>query len=100
MAAGRLRTAQIALAVTFVAFALVGAGCAAIVPALFRVAGSVPGVASGAGIAAVATAGYSGAVINGPAIGFLARGIGLTGALSLIGVGAALIALLGPQLER
>jgi hypothetical protein len=77
MAAGRLRTAQIALA--FVAFALVGAGCAAIVPALFRVAGSVPGVASGAGIAAVATAGYSGAVINGPAIGFLARGIGLTG---------------------
>ena len=81
-----------------IGFALVGAGCAAIVPALFRVGGSVPGVSSGAGIASVATAGYAGAVVNGPAIGFLARGIGLTGALSLVAVGAALIAVLGPRL--
>lgn len=81
-----------------VGFALVGAGCAAIVPALFRVGGSVAGVASGAGIAAVATAGYSGALVNGPTIGFLARGIGLTGALSLVAVGGALIAVLGPRL--
>jgi hypothetical protein len=81
-------------------FGLVGAGCAAIVPALFRVGGSVPGVSSGAGIAAVATSGYTGAVLSGPAIGFLARGIGLTGAMSLIGISAALIALLGPQLEQ
>lgn len=83
-----------------VGFALVGAGCAAIVPALFRVAGSVPGVSSGAGIAAVATAGYSGAVVNGPAIGFFARAVGLTGALSLVGVAAAFIVALGPRLER
>ncbi len=81
-----------------IGFALVGAGCAAIVPALFRVAASVPGVSSGAGIAAVATAGYTGGVINGPAIGFLARGIGLSGALSLLAVAGALIALLGPRL--
>jgi hypothetical protein len=81
-----------------IGFALVGAGCAAIVPALFRVGGSVPGVSSGAGIASVATAGYAGAVVNGPAIGFLARGIGLTGALSLVAVGAAVIAILGPRL--
>jgi predicted MFS family arabinose efflux permease len=79
-------------------FALVGAGCAAIVPALFRVAASVPGVSSGAGIAAVATAGYTGGVINGPAIGFLARGVGLSAALSLLAVAGALIALLGPRL--
>ena len=81
-------------------FALVGAGCAAIVPALFRVAGSAPGIASGAGIAAVATAGYTGGVVQGPAIGFLARGVGLTGALGLVAVAAALIALLGPRLPR
>jgi len=81
-------------------FALVGAGCAAIVPALFRAAGAVPGISAGAGIAAVATAGYIGGVVNGPAIGFLARGVGLTAAMSLIGVVGALIALLGPQLER
>jgi predicted MFS family arabinose efflux permease len=79
-------------------FALVGAGCAALVPALFRVAASVPGVSSGAGIAAVATAGYTGGVVNGPTIGFLARGVGLTWAMSVIGVAGAVIALLGPRL--
>jgi hypothetical protein len=82
-----------------IGFALVGAGCAALVPALFRVAAAAPGVSSGAGIAAVATAGYTGGVVNGPAIGFLARGVGLTAALSLIAVAGALIAVLGPKLE-
>jgi len=79
-------------------FALVGAGAAALVPALFRVAAAAPGVSSGAGIASVATAGYMGGVLNGPAIGFLARGIGLTGALGLVAVAGAAIALLGPRL--
>jgi hypothetical protein len=82
-----------------IGFALVGAGCAAIVPALFRVAASVEGVAAGAGIAAVATAGYAGGVLNGPAIGLLARGVGLTGALSVVGVAGLLIASLGPRLR-
>jgi fucose permease len=79
-------------------FALVGAGAAAIVPALFRVASAVPGISSGAGIAAVATAGYFGGVVNGPTIGFVARGVGLSAALGLIGVAGAVIAVLGPQL--
>jgi len=81
-------------------FACIGAGCAAIVPVLFRVAGSTPGVASGAGIASVATAGYTGGVVSGPAIGFLARGVGLTGALGLVAAACALLALLGPRLSR
>jgi predicted MFS family arabinose efflux permease len=85
---------------TLVGFALVGAGAAALVPALFRVAAAAPGISSGAGIASVATAGYMGGVVNGPAIGFLARGIGLTGAMGLIAIAGALIALLGPRLER
>jgi len=79
-------------------FALVGVGCAAVVPALFRVAGSVSGVAPGAGIAAVATAGYTGGIVNGPAIGLLAGVVGLTWALSLVAAGSAAIALLGPRL--
>jgi hypothetical protein len=83
-----------------VGFAAVGAGSAAIVPALFRVAASVPGVSSGAGIAAVATAGYMGGVINGPVIGFLARGVGLTSALGVVAAAGLLIALLGPRLDR
>ena len=103
---GALTCIGIALALTtqstvpaLVGFALVGAGCAAIVPALFRFAAAVPGISHGAGIAAVATFGYAGGVLNGPAIGFLSRGIGLTAALSLIGVGGGLIAWLGPRLE-
>jgi len=81
-----------------VGFACVGAGSAPLIPALFRVGGTTPGVASGAGIAAVATAGYVGGVVNGPAIGFLARGVGLTGALGLIGAAGLVIAALGPRL--
>jgi fucose permease len=82
----------------FVGLACVGAGAAPIVPALFRVGGTVAGVASGAGIAAVATAGYAGSLVDGPAIGFLARGVGLATALGLIAVAALVIALLGPRL--
>jgi predicted MFS family arabinose efflux permease len=82
-----------------IGFALVGAGCAALVPALFRVAAAAPGVSSSAGIASVATAGYTGGVVNGPVIGFLARGVGLTLALSVIGVAGALIAVLGPRID-
>jgi hypothetical protein len=81
-----------------VGFALVGVGCAAVVPALFRVGGSAPGITQGAGVAAVATAGYFGALVNGPAIGFLARGTGLSAALGLVVVAGATIALLGPRL--
>lgn len=85
---------------SLVGFACVGAGCAAIVPALFRIAAAAPGISSGAGIAAVATAGYTGGVINGPSIGFLARGVGLTGALGLVAAAGLVIALLGPRLQR
>jgi hypothetical protein len=81
-----------------VGFALVGVGCAAIVPALFRIGGSMPGISQGAGVAAVATAGYSGGLVNGPLIGFLARGVGLSAALGLLVVGGAVVALFGPRL--
>jgi fucose permease len=85
---------------SLVGFACVGAGCAALVPALFRIAAAAPGISSGAGIAAVATAGYTGGVVNGPSIGFLARGVGLTGALGLVAAAGLVIALLGPRLQR
>jgi fucose permease len=81
-----------------VGFALVGVGSAALVPAIFRVAGSTARTSAAAGIAAVATAGYIGAVVNGPAIGFLARGVGLTAALGLVGAAGLVIMLLGPRL--
>jgi MFS family permease len=96
---GLLSCAGTLLAVTtrspvpsLVGFALVGIGCAAIVPALFRFGGSP------AGIAAVASAGYSGGLLNGPAIGFLARGVGLSAALGLLVVAGAVIVAFGPRL--
>jgi fucose permease len=102
---GALTCAGLALALAtrspvpaFMGFACVGVGSASIIPALFRLGGTVTGVASGAGIAALATAGYTGGVVNGPAIGFLARGVGLTGALGLIGAAGLVIAVLGPRL--
>jgi fucose permease len=81
-----------------IGFALVGAGSAVLVPAIFRVAGSTARTSAAAGIAAVATAGYTGGLLNGPAIGFLARAVGLTGALSLVGAAGLVIVLLGPRL--
>jgi fucose permease len=102
---GALTCAGIALALAartpaagLVGFALVGSGSAALVPAIFRVAGTSARTSAAAGIAAVATAGYTGAVVNGPAIGFLARGVGLTGALGLVGAAGLVIAFLGPRL--
>jgi hypothetical protein len=76
----------------------VGVGSAVLVPAIFRVAGTTSHTSAAAGIAAVATAGYTGAVVNGPTIGFFARGVGLTGALGLLGGAGLVIALLGPRL--
>lgn len=81
-----------------VGFALVGIGCAAIVPALFRIGGSMPGISQGAGVAAVGTAGYTGGLLNGPTIGFVARGVGLSAALGLLAVAGAVIVVLGPRL--
>jgi hypothetical protein len=81
-----------------VGFALVGVGCAAIVPALFRIGGSMAGVSQSAGVAAVATAGYTGGLVNGPVIGFVARGVGLSAALGLLVLAGAVIVVLGPRL--
>ena len=81
-----------------VGFALVGVGCAAIVPALFRIGGSMPGISQSAGVAAVATAGYVGGLLNGPVIGFLARGVGLGAALGLLACAGGVIIALGPRL--
>jgi len=81
-----------------VGFALVGIGCAAIVPALFRIGAAMPGISQSAGVAAVATAGYTGGLLNGPTIGFVARGVGLSAALGLLVVAGAVIVALGPQL--
>ncbi len=75
-------------------FACVGIGLSNIVPVLFSAAGRTPGVASGTGIAAVATAGYFGFLAGPPLIGFVAQATNLTIGLGIVAVFTALIALM------
>ena len=58
-------------------FALVGLGLANASPILYRAAGRVPGVAPQAGIATAVGTGYAGLLAGPPALGWLARSVGL-----------------------
>ena len=67
-------------------YALVGAGCANIVPVLFTSAGRQTAVPEHAAISAVTTFGYAG-ILTGPvAIGFVALGAGLPVAFLILAV--------------
>jgi predicted MFS family arabinose efflux permease len=83
--------------IALIGFACVGLGLANIVPVLFTAAGRTPGVATGTGIAAVATAGYFGFLIGPPMIGFVAQHTSLTGGLALVALSLALTAGLAGQ---
>ncbi len=78
--------------VAMVCFALVGAGLAPVAPILFNASTRVPGVSRAAAIASVTSIGYSGFMIGPPLIGALARASSLTAALSVVVVGALLLA--------
>ncbi len=56
---------------------MVGVGYSAMIPVLFSIAGSVPGVSSSFGIASVGTAGYTGFLIGPVVLGILAEYQGL-----------------------
>jgi len=75
-------------------FTALGLGLSAVIPAVFRAAGNVPGVPSGPGLAAVSTTGYLGFLAGPPLIGGLAELTSLPTALALLPVLAALIAAL------
>jgi MFS family permease len=65
-------------------FACLGAGMAGVVPIVFRVAGQVPGLTPGMGLAAVSSTGYLGFMVGPPLIGGLAEVAGLPNALILL----------------
>ncbi|SDN67722.1 hypothetical protein SAMN05216360_110106 [Methylobacterium phyllostachyos] len=98
---GLLAAAGLALSVVVPAweaaltgYALVGAGCANIVPVLFTAAGRQTAMPARVAVPAVTTLGYAG-VLAGPAlIGFVAQALGLPAAFLivaalLVGVAAA-----------
>ena len=71
-------------AVAIIAFALVGLGLSNIVPVAYGAAGNFPGFEAGAGIAGVATIGYTGILISPPAVGFIAQSLSLRAAMLAI----------------
>lgn len=86
LAAMGLMTAVITPDIIFVliGFAAVGIGLANVIPLSFSSAGNYPGIATGAGIAGVATIGYAGFLAGPPFIGLIAEKTSLPVALSLV----------------
>jgi predicted MFS family arabinose efflux permease len=64
-------------------FAVMGLGLAAVFPLALRAAGHDPAIA-GPAVAAVSSVGYAGLLTGPPAIGILAEGVGLRGALACV----------------
>lgn len=86
-------------ALAIVGYGLVGAGVSCIFPLIMSAAARTPGVRPGAGIAAMATAGYTGFLIGPPLIGGLAELLTLRGALGLLALFGVLILLLGASVR-
>jgi MFS family permease len=85
--------------VAIIGYGLVGAGVSCIFPLILSAAARTPGVAPGTGIAAMATAGYTGFLLGPPIIGFLAEAISLRGALGVLALFGVLIIVLGSSVR-
>ena len=85
-------------AVAIVGFGMMGLGLAAVVPTLFRAAGSQPGIPASVGIAAVSTMGYAGGLVGPPLIGTVAAAVTLRGSLLIILVMLAILTIGGRRL--
>jgi MFS family permease len=81
-------------------FVLVGLGAANVVPVIFAAANRIAGLPPGAGIAAVATVGYTGFLLGPPLIGWIASMIGLPGAHGVLALAGLLIALFSRAVDR
>ncbi len=86
-------------AVAIAGYGLVGAGVSCVFPLIMSAAARTPGVAPGVGIAAMATAGYTGFLIGAPLIGGMAELITLRGALSVLMLFGLVILLLGSHVK-
>lgn len=81
---------------TIVGFAGVGLGLSNIVPIVYSLAGSWPGIPSGVGIAMATTIGYTGFMFGPPMIGWIANvsslwtGLGVLGVLFMVMTGLVL----------
>jgi len=72
-------------------FFLQGVGFAVLVPVLYRTAAQTPGMAPGASIGAVASAGYVGLLAGPPVLGLVADVMGLSWAIGLVALLAGIV---------
>lgn len=86
-------------AIAIAGYGLVGAGVSCVFPLIMSAAARTPGVAPGVGIAAMATAGYTGFLLGPPLIGGMAELFTLRGALGVLAVFGLVIMLLGTQVK-
>jgi MFS family permease len=85
---------------TLIGFACVGAGMSVIFPVTISAVSRLPGVASSAGIAWVASFGYAGFLVGPPVIGFLAEWTNLRIGLVAVVLFSLLIVLLANSVEH
>ncbi|CAB3770171.1 MFS transporter [Paraburkholderia humisilvae] len=78
-----LLTAPIAV-IAMTGFVLIGLGASNVVPVLFRRAGSQRAMPSALAVAAITTTGYAGILVGPAGVGFVASGVGLSGAFWLL----------------
>lgn len=82
-------------------FFVQGLGFAVLVPVLYRTAARTPGLAPGASLAAVASAGYVGIASGPPLLGLVADTLGLSAAMGVVAILAGMVSLAaGPILQR
>lgn len=86
-------------AIAIVGYGFVGAGVSTIFPLIMSAAARTPGVAPGTGIAAMATAGYTGFLLGPPLIGGLASLFTLRGAFAILAVFGVMILVLGSRVQ-
>lgn len=88
------------LPLTIAGFTLLGIGLANASPILYRAAGKIPGVPSGAGIATTVGIGYAGLLAGPPALGFVGEAAGISRIfVVMIGL-CALLAIASPLVGK
>lgn len=83
-----------------IGFGAVGAGLATAFPSVLTSASRVRGMKAGAGIAAVATLGYTGLLAGPPIIGFVAQLTTLRGGMAAVALACVLTAMLAGSLRE
>ncbi|KGB26803.1 putative transporter [Acetobacter pomorum] len=86
--------------ITLLGYALVGAGCANVVPVLYSAIGRQAFMPEHLAVSAITTLGYSGILVGPAALGFVAQIISLPFALGVISILLAVVAIMGIVLPR